>query len=76
MSDNQALGAAYHIKQVIIIAIFSGLASVAVMLRVWARRIQNMSLELNDCLILFGLVIPNPPDTPNVHPSDCISFVR
>ena len=76
MSDNLSLGAYYHIKQVIIIATFSCLASVAVILRVWARRIQNMSLELNDCLIFFGLVIPTLPHTPNVRPSDCISFVR
>ena len=56
MSDNQVLGASYYIKHVTIISIFSGLASVAVMLRLSARSIQKMSLELNDYLIVFGLV--------------------
>lgn len=56
MSDNQVLGASYYIKHVIIISVFSGLASVAVIFRLWARRIQKMSLELNDYLIVFGLV--------------------
>ena len=56
MSDNQSLGEAYYVKHVAIISVFSALASVAVVLRVWARRIQNMSLELNDYLIMLGLV--------------------
>ena len=56
MSNNQALGAAYHIKDVVIISVFSGLATVTVALRLWARRMKNMSLELNDYLIIFGLV--------------------
>ena len=56
MSDNQSLGAAYYIKHVTIISVFSGLASVAVGLRFWARRIQKMSLELNDYFIVLGLV--------------------
>ena len=56
LSENQPLGAAYHIKQVVIISVFSGLAVVAVALRLWARRMKNMSLELNDYLIIFGLV--------------------
>ena len=56
MSDNQVLGAAYYIKHVAVISIFSALASVAVGLRIWARRIQRMSLELNDYFIMIGLV--------------------
>ena len=56
MSNNQALGAAYHIKNVVIISVFSGLATVAVALRLWARRMKNMSLELSDYFIIFGLV--------------------
>lgn len=56
MSNNQDLGAAYHIKNVVIISVFSGLATVAVALRLWARRVKNMSLELSDYLIIFGLV--------------------
>ena len=56
MSDNQSLGSAYYVKHVTIISVFSGLAAVAVVLRYWARKIQNMSLELNDYLILLGLV--------------------
>ena len=56
MSNNQALGAAYHIQYVVITSVFSGLATVAVALRLWARRIKNISLELSDYLIIFGLV--------------------
>ena len=56
MSDNQSLGAEYYVKHVTIISVFSGIASVAVILRYCARRIQNMSLELNDYLIVLGLV--------------------
>ena len=56
MSNNQPLGAEYHIKQIVIISVFSGLATVTVGLRLWARRIKNMSLELNDYFIILGLV--------------------
>lgn len=56
MSNNQALGAAYHIKDVVIIAVFAGLATLTVALRIWARRIKNASWELNDYFIVFGLV--------------------
>lgn len=56
MSDNQALAAKYYVKHVVLISLFSGLASVAVILRVWARRIQKASLDLSDFLIFFGLV--------------------
>ena len=56
MSNNESLGAAYHIKHVVIISVFSGLATVTVGLRLWARKMKNMSLELNDYLIILGLV--------------------
>ena len=56
MSNNQVLGPEYYIKHVTIIAVFSSLASVAVVLRVWARRIQNIPLALNDYLIVLALV--------------------
>ena len=61
MSNNQDLGAAYHIKNVVIISVVSGLATVAVALRLWARRLKNMSLELSDYLIIFGLVRATRP---------------
>lgn len=63
MSDNQILGASYYVKHAAIIAVFCGLASVAVIFRLWARRIQKMSLELNDYLIVFGLVSATLPST-------------
>ena len=56
MSNNQALGAVYHIKDVVIISVFAGLATVTVALRLWARRMKNMSLELSDYFVIFGLV--------------------
>ena len=56
MSEHQDLGAVYHIKDVVIIAVFSGLAAVTVALRLWARRIKNMSFDLTDYLIIFGSV--------------------
>ena len=56
MSLNQALGPAYYTRHITVIAVFSGVATVAVGLRFWARKIQNMSPELNDYLIVLGLV--------------------
>lgn len=56
MADNQSLGAPYYIKHITVISVFTGLASGAVILRYWARRIQKMSLELNDYLIVLALV--------------------
>lgn len=56
MSENQALGPAYYVGQITIVAVFSLLASVTVILRFWARRIQKMALDLNDYLIVPGLV--------------------
>ncbi|CAD6580868.1 MAG: hypothetical protein ASARMPRED_000351 [Alectoria sarmentosa] len=55
MSHNQGLGVAHYVKNITIFSVFSGLAFVAVILRFWARRIQKMSLELNDHLIVLGL---------------------
>ena len=56
MSLNQALGPAYYTRHITVIAVFSGVASVAVGLRFWARKIQSMPLELSDYLIVLGLV--------------------
>ena len=56
MSEHQALGPAYYTRHITVIAVFSAVASVAVGLRFWARKIQNMPLELSDYLIVLGLV--------------------
>ena len=61
MSHNQSLGSSYYVEHVTIISVFTVLASVAVVLRFWARKIQKMSLELNDFLIVLALVRASLP---------------
>ena len=39
-----------------LLTVFSGLAIIAVMLRLWAQRIQHKALSLPDYLIVLGLV--------------------
>ena len=40
----------------VLLLIFSIIATLAVVLRFWARRIQKIRLELNDYMIVLGLV--------------------
>ena len=42
--------------QDVLLLTFCIVASLAVALRVWARRIQKVGLELNDYFIVLGLV--------------------
>ena len=63
MSDSQVLGAVHYVEIATIISVFSGLATLAVVLRYWARNIQNMSLELSDLFIIAGLVRATLPTT-------------
>ncbi|CAF9908254.1 MAG: hypothetical protein ALECFALPRED_004362 [Alectoria fallacina] len=67
MSHNQGLGVAYYVKNITIFSVFSGLASVAVILRFWARRTQKMSLELNDHLIVLGLLCALGESAVNIY---------
>ena len=46
----------YNIQHIIVLFVFSSLAIVAVILRFWSRRIQRLTLEWNDYLIIPGLV--------------------
>ena len=45
-----------RVAHVVVIAVFSFLAVLAVILRLWARRIQRMRLDLSDYLIIVALV--------------------
>ena len=45
-----------RVAHVAVIAVFSFLAVLAVILRLWARRIQRMHLDLSDYLIIVALV--------------------
>ena len=49
-------GSTYAAEHIVILIVFLSLATSAVGLRIWARRIQKVSLALNDYLILAGLV--------------------
>lgn len=46
----------YHLAHFILLVVFSGIATTAVVLRAWARKIQNQALALHDYLTLLGLV--------------------
>jgi len=46
----------------VLIIIFSFLACIAVASRLWARRIQNLALTLNDFVIILGLVSKSKAD--------------
>lgn len=46
----------YEVAHVVTLLVFTFLATVAVALRFWARRIQKQALALNDYLIVLGLV--------------------
>lgn len=45
-----------HLAHFIMLVVFSGFATTAVILRFWARKIQNQVLALHDYLTLLGLV--------------------
>lgn len=46
----------YHLFHFILLTVFSGFATTTVVLRIWARKIKSKVLELNDYLIMLGLV--------------------
>lgn len=46
----------YHITHSVLLFVLSIFATLAVALRFWARKIQNIALEPNDYLIVAGLV--------------------
>ena len=46
----------YHKVHFILLVIFSGFAITAVILRLWARKIQKQACGLPDYLIVLGLV--------------------
>ena len=46
----------YAVFHFVLIAIFSGLAIIAVGLRLWARKIQKQVFWLSDYLVVLGLV--------------------
>lgn len=50
-SDNST-----RVAHVVVIAIFSFFAVLALILRLWARKIQRVALELSDYLLVLGLV--------------------
>ena len=45
-----------RVLHVVVMTVFSFLALVAVLFRIWARRIQRSRVELNDYLCIVGLV--------------------
>ncbi len=56
MAEYQSFDMSYPMVHSVLLLVFSSLAMLAVFLRFWARRIQKLALELNDFLIVLGLV--------------------
>jgi hypothetical protein len=56
MSERLVVSTPWAVEHMIILAIFSFVALISVVLRFWARRIQKLASELNDYLIIVGLV--------------------
>ena len=46
----------YHFLHFVILVVFSSLATIVVMLRIWARKIQRQPLALSDYVLVLGLV--------------------
>ena len=53
-----------RVMHVVILSVFSFLALIAVIFRLWARKIQKKVWEANDHLIIFGLVGVAPDGNP------------
>ena len=45
-----------RVAHVVVIAVFAFFAVLALILRLWARKIQRVALELSDYLLIVGLV--------------------
>ena len=45
-----------RVAHVVVLAVFSFLALLAVIFRLWARKIQRHTWEVNDYLVIVGLV--------------------
>ena len=45
-----------HLLHFVLLALLSGLAATAVILRFWARKVQDQASALDDYLIVLGLV--------------------
>ena len=56
MAEHQSFDMSYQMVHSVLLLVFSSIAMLAVFLRFWARRIQKLALELNDFLIVLGLV--------------------
>ena len=56
MVVNISLDMSYLIVHSVLLVVFASIAIVAVALRFWARRIQRLALQMNDYLIVLGLV--------------------
>lgn len=56
MAEHQSFDMSYLMVHSVLLIVFSSIAMLAVALRFWARRIQRVALELNDYLVVPGLV--------------------
>ena len=45
-----------RVSHVAVVAVFSFIATVALILRLWARKIQRVTLDWSDYLVIMGLV--------------------
>lgn len=67
MKNTDSMVRDHNLAHAVLMIIFSILACITVSLRVWARRIQNISLSISDWLIILGLV-----SNSTVREVDCI----
>ena len=55
-----------RVTHVVVLSVFSFLAIIAVIFRLWARKIQRNTWEANDYLVIVGLVCVGPDRKQNM----------
>ena len=65
MAEPRAIDMSYLILHSVLLIVFSLTATLAVALRLWARKIQKLALQMSDHLMILGLVqVLNPASSP------------
>ena len=73
MAEPQAIDMSYLILHSVLLIAFTVTATLAVALRLWARRIQKLPLQTSDYLMILGLVrVLDPASSPSAENSNQI----
>ena len=68
MAEPQAIDMSYLILHSVLLIIFTVTSTLAVALRLWARKIQKLALQTSDHLMILGLVrVLNPASSPSAE---------